>query len=114
MSDHSPVHITVNPNLNRDRGRYSWKFNNSLLKDVKFTTDIRSHFEKTKSDLQELTNPHLKWEFFKYQARKFSIAFSKKKIGWERRAELQNAFETINFDYTDQMKDQKTSTNHSI
>ena len=57
MSDHSPVHITVNPNSNRDRGRYSWKFNNSLLKDVKFATDIKAHFEKVKSDLQEFSNP---------------------------------------------------------
>ena len=79
MSDHSPVHITVNPNLNCDRGRYSWKFNDSLLKDVKFVTDIRTHFETVQKNLQEFSNPHLKWEFFKYEARKFSIAFSKMK-----------------------------------
>ena len=79
MSDHAPVLITINPSSSRNRGNYSWKFNNSLLQDLKFSTEIRTHFDKVKDNLQNLSNAHLKWEFFKYEARKFSISFSKMK-----------------------------------
>ena len=61
------------------RGNYGWKFNNSLLDDIKFSTDIRKHIEKVKRDFVDFTNPHLKWEFLKYEIRKFCIAFSKMK-----------------------------------
>ena len=76
MSDHSPVLISVNlcPKINR--GKYGWKFNNSLLMDDSFKTGMRNHFETVMHDLNGYKNPHLKWEFFKYQARKYSIAFS--------------------------------------
>ena len=78
-SDHSPVAITINYDSNVKRGNYSWKFNNSLLTDSTFNTEIKNHFDIVKQDIRNYENPHLKWEFLKYQARKFSIAFSKKK-----------------------------------
>ena len=62
------------------RGRYGWKFNNSLLQDVDFPTKMKTHFQILNDDLNLLENPHLKWEYLKYEARKFSIAFSKNKI----------------------------------
>ena len=78
-SDHSPVAIKINLNSNIKRGNYSWKFNNSLLTDSAFKTEIKNHFSTVKQDIRNYENPHLKWEYFKYQARKFSIAFSKRK-----------------------------------
>ena len=79
LSDHSPVFITIDLDSKASRGNYSWKFNNSLLDDIKFSTDIRKHIEKVKRDFVDFTNPHLKWEFLKYEIRKFCIAFSKMK-----------------------------------
>ena len=93
MSDHSPVFISVNLNSKIERGSYSWKFNNSLLKDNKFVSDIRKHFDCVKRDLANSENPHLKWELFKYEARKFSIAFSKLKNKQENN--LKNHHENI-------------------
>ena len=78
-SDHSPVAIKIKLNSNIKRGNYSWKFNNSLLTDSAFKTEIKNHFSTVKQDIRNYENPHLKWEYFKYQARKFSIAFSKRK-----------------------------------
>ena len=80
LSDHSPVLMTVNFNSNPSRGLYGWKFNNSLLADKKYVSDIRQHFDTIKQDLANHGNPHLKWELFKYEARKFTIAFSKLKV----------------------------------
>ena len=41
---------------------------------------MKAHFQSLNDDLNYLENPHLKWEYLKYEARKFSIAFSKNKI----------------------------------
>ena len=65
MSDHSPIFISVNLDSNVKRGNYGWKFNNSLLKDIDFSTQLREHFDNVKSDLTSLENPHLRWEYFK-------------------------------------------------
>ena len=80
MSDHSPVFFSINFFQDSVRGRYGWKFNNSLLQDVDFPTKMKTHFQILNDDLNLLENPHLKWEYLKYEARKFSIAFSKNKI----------------------------------
>ena len=92
MSDHSPVFISVNLNSKIERGSYSWKFNNSLLKDNKYVSDIRKYFDCVKRDLVNSEKPHLKWEL-KYEARKFSIAFSKLKNKQENN--LKNHHENI-------------------
>ena len=55
MSNHSPVFISVNLNSKIERGSYSWKFNNSLLKH-KFASDIRKHFDCVKRDLANSEN----------------------------------------------------------
>ena len=98
MSDHSPVFISVNFLSHIPRGRYGWKFNNSLLLDKNFPSGMRAHLLSLKGDLDSLGNPHLRWEYFKYEARKFSIAFSKKKILEDSR--LKTHHENIVKNYT--------------
>ena len=85
MSDHSPVFISVKYQSDLVRGRYGWKFNNSLLQDKDFPSQMKSYFQSLNDDLNTLENPHLKWEYLKYKARKFSIVFSKQKILGESR-----------------------------
>ena len=85
MSDHSPVFISLNYHSDFIRGRYGWKFNNSLLQDKNFPSEMRTYFQSLDNDLNTLANPHLKWEYLKYEARKFSIAFSKQRILEESR-----------------------------
>ena len=85
MSDHSPVCISINTMPETSRGRYAWKFNNTLLQDDTFPTLLRNHLDSLKSDLDLFENPHLKWEYVKYESRKFSIAFSKCKNSEETR-----------------------------
>ena len=80
MSDHSPIFISIKFLSDAVRGRYGWKFNNSLLQDDKFPTDMKNHLQSLNVELDSFENPHIKWEYLKYEARKFSIAFSKNKI----------------------------------
>ena len=70
MSDHSPVFFSINFFQDSVRGRYGWKFNNSLLQVVDFPTKIKTHFQILNDDLNLLENPYLKWEYLKYEARK--------------------------------------------
>ena len=79
MSDHSPVFISLNLNSNLKRGNYGWKFNDSLLNDELFVQKITEHIDAVKSNFTLDQNPHIKWEFLKYQIRKFSISFAKTK-----------------------------------
>ena len=79
MSDHSPISISINTLPSDQRGKYGWKFNNSLLHDESFPALMRNHIISLHSVLGNLDNPHLKWEYVKYEARKFSIAYSKHK-----------------------------------
>ena len=60
MSDHSPVFISVNFLSHNPRGRYGWKFNNSLLLDKNFPSGMRTHLLSLKDDLDSLGNPHLR------------------------------------------------------
>ena len=98
MSDHSPVFVSVNLLPDIARGKYGWKFNNSLLHDDKFPTEMRNHLHSLNATLDNFSNPHLKWEYLKYEARKFSIAFSKEKILQDSR--LKSYHENIVMQYT--------------
>ena len=93
LSDHSPVFISVNLNSHLNRGSYGWKFNNSLLADSQYVNDFKTHSDSFHQEFVNGNNPHLKWELFKYEARKFTIAFSKSKI--KRENELINRHEQV-------------------
>ena len=53
------------------------KFNNSLLSDNIFKEKLKQHIQDNKNDNELSNNPQIKWEFLKYQIRKFVIRFSK-------------------------------------
>ena len=59
MSDHSPVSISVNLQPKISRGKYGWKFNNSLLQNEDFSSGMKRHFQSLTSDLDYLSDPHL-------------------------------------------------------
>ena len=65
MSDHSPISVSINPVPDSVRGNYGWKFNNSLLRDDTFPSELKNHLSSLSLDLEYLDNPHLKWEFAK-------------------------------------------------
>ena len=79
MSDHCPVFLSLNLNSNLKRGNYGWKFNDSLLNDEIFVPKMIEHIENVKRNFTDDQNPHVKWEFLKYELRKFSISFAKTK-----------------------------------
>ena len=82
MSDHSPVLVKIDTMRTSKRGSYGWKFNNSLISDSDFVSQQKDVINACIHSFESMpeASPHLKWEFLKYEMRKFSIAFSKKKV----------------------------------
>ena len=76
LSDHSPLFFSLHNSSDHNRGRGVWKFNNSLLLDDNFNTDLIDTIKRTLAE-NSSSNPHFRWEFLKYEIRKFSIKFSK-------------------------------------
>ena len=82
MSDHSPVFVKIDTLGNDKRGSYCWQFNTSLLKDPDFVSQQNNIITTTIESFASmaLADPHLKWELLKYEVRKFSIKYSKKRV----------------------------------
>ena len=76
-SDHSPVFCSFVNNDTFVRGSGFWKFNNSLLFNAEFVKKLKIHIKILKSNLQEKYSfsDHSKWEFLKYEIRRFAISF---------------------------------------
>ena len=85
-SDHPPVFCSFVNNDTFPSGSGVWKFNNSLLVNTEFVKKLKTQIEIVKSNLQENSSfsGHSKWEFLKYEIRKFSISFSKNLAKTER------------------------------
>ena len=98
-SDHSPVFCSFVNNDIFARGSGVWKFNNSLLLNTEFVKKLKTHIKTVKSNLQENSyfSDHSKWEFLKYEIRKFSISFSKNLAKTERiiQTNLENRIKTV-------------------
>ena len=78
LSDHSPVILSLDEKPENKRGRGIWKLNNSLLDTEGFEEGVTLAINNTLVENRD-ANPHLLWEFVKYEARKFCIKFSKQR-----------------------------------
>ena len=78
-TDHSPLLFSLKLRTDENRGKELWKFNNSLSMNSDFQTKMKFHIKSTLETLEiEAINDHqVRWEFLKYEIRKFSIEFSK-------------------------------------
>ena len=84
-SDHSPILIFFSKDKQNNRSSGFWKFNNSLLSDDIFKEELKQHIQNIKNDNELSNDPQIKWEFLKYQIRKFTIRFSKMRAKEERK-----------------------------
>ena len=68
------------------RGKGFWKFNNFLTSND-YVEKMKNQISETISmlDQDKITDKHLRWEFLKYEIRKFTINFSKKLVKEENK-----------------------------
>ena len=76
-SDHSAITLSIKDISCEKRGPGYWKLNTKLLEDERYTTDIKNNIMKWHSECPQFNNRQ-KWEYIKYQIRKYSIEHSKK------------------------------------
>lgn len=72
LSDHSLLILQVGVGT-MVRGPGHWRFDNSLLADPIFREKMFQHIDTLKED--QLSDPNLRWEWFKYKIRDFSIDY---------------------------------------
>ena len=56
-----------------------------LLSDDIFKEELKQHIQNIKNDNELSNDPQIKWEFLKYQIRKFTIRFSKMRAKKEQK-----------------------------
>ena len=87
LSDHSPILISYSPYSDIEKSAGFWKFNNSLLLNENYTVSLKKLISdtKTKFNSDDFADSQVKWEFLKYEIRKFTIEFSKRLARDQRR-----------------------------
>ena len=68
--------LLSNDNSNNN-GHGLWKFNSSLVYDEVFVEDTIKLIAKTNASNEFIGDAQTKWEFLKYEIRKFTIYYSK-------------------------------------
>ena len=78
-TDHSPIFFSFSKNLKTPRGNSLWRFNNSLCRNIDYTTKLKNHLKLIQKTIlkENITDEQMIWEYIKYEIRKFSISFSK-------------------------------------
>ena len=83
-TDHSPVHLSLFKEHKHTKGNGFWKFNSSLIKDHMYVSEIKHLVSSFLSNISNM-NAQLKWELLKYEIRKFTIDYTKRKAKERRK-----------------------------
>ena len=78
-TDHSPILFSLQLKDMPTRGKGFWKFNNSLTSNDEYVEKMKNQISETLRmlDQDKITDKHLRWEYLKYEIRKFTMNFSK-------------------------------------
>lgn len=87
FSDHSAVTVTIQSNDYSKRGPGFFQFNNSLLQDKNFVSQLRENLPAYKNKYNEVEEKRLLWDLIKMELRSFIIYFAKWKAKRERNEE---------------------------
>ena len=71
-SDNSPVKLKMQSISTDMRGRGYWKFNNSLLEDKQFVSDMKNKINEVVTTFGDFDDPRINWEYLKFKMREFS------------------------------------------
>ena len=79
LTDHSPITFSYFKNEDSNRGRGLRKFNNSLIENVEYILQMKKIILDTLNELfnENILDNQVKWEYWKYNIRKYTIKFSK-------------------------------------
>ena len=79
FSDQSAVILKLRPLVGDKRGPGYWKFNNSLINDKQFVSQMNSKIKEYFHEIMKISNPVIRWDFLKFKMRQFCMSYSKQK-----------------------------------
>ena len=89
-SDHSPIYTEIKyKNTERKAGPGFWKFNNSLLENEEFVTNLKFFIIHAKEKHRNTKDKKLYWEMIKMEIRMFCIPFCKRLAKSNRSKEIE-------------------------
>ena len=80
LLDHSPITFSYCKIEESNRVRGFWKFNDSLIENEEYVHQMKKFISDTLNELfnENILDDQVKWEYLKYNIRKYTINFSKK------------------------------------
>ena len=79
LSEHSAVILKLRPLVGDKREPGYWKFNNSLINDKQFVSQMNNKIEEYFHEIMEISNPVIRWDFLNFKMRQFCMSYSKQK-----------------------------------
>ena len=76
-SDYSPVLFSLSKGKDYLTDKASWKFNSFLTKEQNYVIEIKKQIGSFCTKEKFFFNVQLKWEFIKYELRKFTVNYTK-------------------------------------
>ena len=98
-TDHSAIMIHIKSDeFKHKRGPGFWKFNQSLLQDEIYVSNLRAEIPNFKQKYDDVEDLRLKWDLIKMEIRGFTIKYSKNKAKKRKSTEidLQNQINELN------------------
>ena len=79
LTDHSPITFLCFKNEESNRGRGFWKFSKNLIENEEYVLQIEKFILDTLNELfnENILDDQVKWEYLKYNIRKYIIHFLK-------------------------------------
>ena len=88
-TDHSAIMLHIKSDeLKHKRGPGFWKFNQSLLQDEIYVSNLRAEIPNFKQKYDDVEDLRLKWDLIKMEIRSFTIEYSKNKAKKRKSAEI--------------------------
>lgn len=102
LSDHCLLETHINAKSFK-RGPGYWRFNNYWLSDADFKEEMKAVIRLARE--QDMSNPHLQWEWMKYKIREFTISYTvnraREQRAWITKAEKRLSLLTEQHDLSD-------------
>ena len=72
-TDHSAITLKLSSQCGKGRGKGIWRLNASFLEEEPYVKAILENKEAWLEEVEDVTDPRVKWEFIKYRIRQFII-----------------------------------------
>jgi hypothetical protein len=89
LSDHNPILLGFKSETKQTRGRGTWKFNSSLLRDNEYVKNMNELLDTQVNKYDKMADKGLAWDVIKSEIRGYTIGYSSYKSKQKKKLEQQ-------------------------